>query len=738
MGLFSGTKRTYVSSQAWNLAGDIDLRPQILREVVLSHALDDAVNKSLGERLTSTYLNGSGVRQRNFFRWADQNYFAMPTSTVGGAGQADRATVAAQITAELSLASGDRVEVSSAVIDQADIDYWAEDYVRVNHPTLTASDWSAFYDTATDEVVVSLPGPTEERFAADADLLWGTVSPDRKLLFASYTIVSEEDDLFVGESDPTFYVYRIGSGNAVLDGLVQADSTSLTEFYPAIPIRLNGQMVNPSLNATQYDAAKQAYRRYTGGSIDKLIANLNDNANIGDVDHAFMVPGVALNTKEKAAQDYIFRFFQQIRQYEVPTDLDFGATGTATSTGTLPAASEVRVYAPALSQHDMRLQWLYMTEELITGNAAHHSGDLGATPLSPGQFKFESGPDVSFFETYTVVIRNSEGDELDTRTREVRYSRTYLMKQESETTYRLLEVFGLEHQNYVYNGQAVIITASQALADTEESGFIVPMHFPTVREMGMVNMTQMATASSYLVLNSYEVVKQKWYQTDFFRFIIVIAAIALSVVTGGGSLAAGAGILGTNAAVGAALGASAATAAIVGAVANAAAGMVLARIISAGATAIFGDEVGAIVAAVVTFAVLTIGPSLAGGAEFDWSSLMTSESIMSMTDAVSGAYRGIVEADILERQEELVTLQENYQERLTEIEELRETVLGNGAVYADVLLEDILDRTFFTAFESPQTFLDRTLLNGSDIVALTQAAVSDYVSMSLDLSNNLV
>ena len=103
---------------------------------------------------------------------------------------------------------------------------------------------------------------------------------------------------------------------------------------------------------------------------------------------------------------------------------------------------------------------------------------------------------------------------------------------------------GLKHKNTIYKGKGVSISSKDAMNDNDESGFVIPLHEEVFREMSLVNATQSSFANSYLLINCYEVVKQKWYQTGAFKIVLIIVVIIISVFTyGAGAVLAMGGVV---------------------------------------------------------------------------------------------------------------------------------------------------------------------------------------------------
>ena len=368
-----------------------------------------------------------------------------------------------------------------------------------------------------------------------------------------------------------------------------------------------------------------------------------------------------------------------------------------------------------------------MIETENLGNAKTFDG-IGSRGLAKvGEFWFHVGPEL-------VLPSVSKPDIFNTgiSVQENRYSRVYLFHQYSKRRYRRLECVGLIHHNYIYEGHAAVDDAAAALADPEESGFIVPMHYPTLITLGGVKATQLATSCSYLVFNSYSIVKIRWYERGIFKIILVIASVALSIFTAGASLAAAGGILGANLAVGVAIGASAASAAVVGAVANALAAIVLTTIISEASVALFGEKIGAIIATVVSIVAMKYAGQYANTGNFDvnWSDMMRADKLLELGSAVSKTYTDWVNADTAEMYAEAQSLLTGQEDKLAEVAKLSEEILGmTSGEINPMMLTDA--KEYFG--ETSETFLSRTLMTGTDIAELTRAMVENFAEISLEL-----
>jgi hypothetical protein len=264
---------------------------------------------------------------------------------------------------------------------------------------------------------------------------------------------------------------------------------------------------------------------------------------------------------------------------------------------------------------------------------------------------------------------------------------------------------------------------------------LVPLHYPTFTALGMKTYTQLSTSCVYMVFNCYKVVKKKWYQRGFFKIIVVIAVIVISVVlfapSGGTSSFLGAGLLGSSAAVGAALGFSGLAAAIVGAVANAIAAALLLKIVQAASIAIFGDKLGLIIGTIAGIVALNVGTNFmnTGSLSMNWGALTKADSLLRLTSAVGNDFAQIEMQKVQGYAEKSEAAEKDYEQQSQQISDLYAQNIGSDRGIFDPMS---LTSIGSLLIESPDAFLNRTLMTGSDIAQLTQDLLSNFTELTLE------
>lgn len=537
------------------------------------------------------------------------------------------------------------------------------------------------------------------------------------------------------------YIYRYGSGNSVLDAMFETKE-SVGDFLPFIPVRIKNKMIDSSKFVDYLPTITKAYKKATNSKLSKLLEKVKDNDDISDIDYAYCVFGVSLNVKDNASRKYVYKFFEQMHvslgndpSYQefrakmvvaeasnnhfkewlaaqsVPSDPLYGTPQPVLIPYPPSPEFKVRLQSNGLMNFNLAVIWKDLTVSSGSG--------LKEPDKKVGDCWFVLEPEYTYnydIQNGTQVIVNVE-----------KHNNMVIYLQESKTVWRSIIVTGLYHKNKIYGGKSVTIDAEDALKDTDESGFIVPINRAIMAQMSVKDSTQMATACNIMVFNCYQVVKQKWYQSSWFKVVIVVIAIVITVYTGG----AGAGLLGTAEAVGTAIGLTGTAAVIVGAIANALAAMILVKLISVASVAAFGEKDGAIIGAIAGVIAVAVGTEMSGGSgsvTSGFSALTKPENIMQLTMAVGDGYAGYMQQAVNETVQETQELLAKYEDQLATISAKYEAAFGSGG---RGIIDPIAITQASTQFiETSDQFLTRTLMTGGDIAAMSQSMIENFAKIT--------
>ncbi len=736
MGLFSSNKIISVASTVYNLAGDEDARPNFLKGNLFSNMIKNS--DSFTDGFIKNYLNGPGIDQQKFFNYSKRNNVStLPSLRITNDVIANESVIESEIDVGIGLTA----EVKETDISTNDITPFVSKWILENHPSRYLEDWLADYNSTTE--VFSVEFPNNDFYSW---LNMGEFNPEKTYLTALYATKDVNNE---NVGDDQFFIYELNSGNVTLDALVvSALSSDFEEFFPSIPVRIDNKSIRHSSYTTLYQEMTKVYKKaFNNNSFDAFIDSVEDNPDLDDIDYAYVVFGVSLNVDEPVCRNYIYRFIEKaaiynavnksstaqsvlddIEAYKIASQAikDWDSTDWSdTPSESIPARpSTPSLIIPGNNtfqiknsnlDFDMRLNWEQCTIDQLTGNVG----------LGVNEYKVVNGPT----ETYTVEETIYAGDEDRIQTTVFTDLNVYIYWQETDSIYRRITLKNFVHQNYIYKGKAVVITAKDALADSENSGFIIPLHYPTFKELGIVSYTQMSTANVFLVFNSYEVTKQKWYQSSFFTIVIVIAVIVASVLINPGLFAGGGGLLGSNLAVGLSLGLTGISALIAGVISNYIAALFVSQFLTIVASEIFGDEFGALVATVVLIA-YSVG--------ITQGSLFSAENLLKITQASGSALNSITQKDINEIGQEFEIEQTQYEKQIDKIQELLKEFNGNDLNFNPIsLIED--NPTFQSSTfvkETLDEYIQRTTMKGSEVVDLTFSMVYDFVQIYQTLPRN--
>lgn len=559
-----------------------------------------------------------------------------------------------------------------------------------------------------------------------------------------------------GWTTSRMFIYKLGSGTYPELDSIGGIGRSTGEFFPHIPVRLWNKPVSPTNNSQLYFEGKKALKKATGAKLDEILKLIETSPSKGEIDHAFVTFGVSLNVKDNMCKLYVYKFFQMIMagmsntdyslwesdflaaqaQQEAWSDWKAAQADPTNPKYGLPEPNFVGIpSAPSSSirlksnrsgvDYDMRISWSGIQEVASTG-LYKPDAKRNQVWIENGDFVVDSSsgfvskmlPKFDFFSTARTGTR--------------------IIWQESLTNYRTIVVKGLNYNNIVYKGKSVNISAYDAIKDSSESGFIIPLHSELYREISLVAGTQMANACTFIVLNSYQVkkIKKKWYQTGIFMVILIIIIIVVTVLTAGAGGALGGGLLGGNAAVGASIGFAAGTAAaaIAGAIANAIAAIIVTRIISAVAVKLFGAKFGAIIGAIASMVAMNVGSSMAAGQGWaaNFGSLMSAPNLLMLTNSVTQMHLQDMQASTMKVVQETEALLAEYEKESGRIKELYELNFGMGNGIDVRALAEMASKFEFR-YESEAGFMGRTLMTGTDIANLSQDMVDNFVSMTTSL-----
>jgi len=545
--------------------------------------------------------------------------------------------------------------------------------------------------------------------------------------------------------DPKVYIYKYGSGNSALDDLFSNEISGGPEYFPFIPVRIDNEFLSESHEPEAYAQAKKAFKKSIDGDINEIISELSDSENLADMDYIYAVFGVSANVLENSCRKYLYDYFHRLMVGQQTTISNFDSWQTSVANYNLEMedwniwalAQEdpedplyntdpplvmsfpnaplskitIRSQGDLDTDYQIELGWQWINE--VTGIGLAKPGakkgelwfaDASATAFNGNLFARKSA--------YPVLSKT--------------YDITRLYWQVDETHWLALDIMGMYHRNYIYKGKYVEISLREALADTAESGFIVPLHYPTYKAMSIVDSTQMSTACAFMVFNSYLVKKTGLLGSLIFKIFLIIVIIV--VVVYAPQLAPQ--LAKAAAATGTAVGLSGTTALIVGAAINAIAAMAISSVIMKASIALFGEKLGMIIGTIASIVSANGLANLANGQGMvvNFGNMMSAQNLTMLTSTVGNVYAKFVALEAFETLGKAEDLQKTFDDKQAEIAKLYANNLGYGNGIIDPLA--LLDSSNML-IETASAFLTRTLLTGSDIAEMSMNMIEAFPELTL-------
>lgn len=510
MGFFSST-RTYIASTTVNLVEDT---PKVIQQSVLSSVLNKT-NKVVD--IQNTILYSLANKGSQYYEFGKNKFVhGLPTGTSIGL-VADIAKVETVIQGLY----GTDNKVLSATIDNFELDFIGNTWLRDN------TDWDSTTDTYTyNGLVYKLNNFKVEN---NRIVVYGThptnfIPQPTYRIDSPYLVYQNTSELFyyvtytdtTVTENPKYWVYLVSDGTyPTLD--VEPSQPS-SQFYPVVPLRIsNKSLTSDNQKDTELYKSSKELLSILDVSIAELEEGVNANPDIEDVDHAYFMLGVAIDSQVEGSQQYLFDFFSNLRNVSRITKDIYTEWK---SDPDVKGAPPVNYYHMTDRTWKFYLVYNYIDEVTTQGVI----GDVGYT-------KVDISPQSPIIESYDV----SQGQGQST-TRTITYesdlSVVVLTRQVTPTQIKVITVSGLVSFNKIYETNRNYVINLQSVKNDEEI-LMIPLVHTIVEDMKWEDRNPIYYDSIKVVFNAFEKVKLKWYETGFFKIVTVVLAISLAVFTGG-------------------------------------------------------------------------------------------------------------------------------------------------------------------------------------------------------------
>ena len=510
MGLFNKKKTTYHSSSQL-LYEDVK---GIVEQTVLSATVR---NLNIAEALADNIVNGVLTRATAMYRYGKRTedggngyYLGLPYGTKSYISTARETTTKLLIQNETS----DLIHIDSYVFDKDFAQHYAHDFIQNNrgwdstsniitNPPFDPEGHVVYYheaevlaDNSVKIVYINDVSTLYEETIAVANLAQGEL-----YYYVTYRVLDTQAN---PSGEVIYWDYKESSGVYPELDVHEIDEDIISPFYPVVPIRQDSVDLTDAAtrNEAEYSSSKQCLR-YISVDIDQVVEGLNENPDIGDVDHAYIMMAVDLATQKSASKTYLYEFFHDIATTSKLVQKDYDYWEANEKENSPPPVNTI-VIADANFKNE--ISWNYINKTSVTGSI----GAINEVTIETGTI---TPPTDEYGYTYPTTV-------------------LYVRKQIGANEYVELLIKGLQHANYIYPNRTITTDVESAFSgDTPLGNFVIPVNHVIAKNMGTLIAHDMLHDAVRIVFNSKIVTKLKWYETSAFKILAVVLVVVYSVLT---------------------------------------------------------------------------------------------------------------------------------------------------------------------------------------------------------------
>lgn len=498
------------------------------------------------------------------------------------------------------------------------------------------------------------------------------------------------------------YLWNYATGSNLYPSLDDVSAiVKESQYYPIVPIRQYRTNIAKSPSSQVYITGNKLLKKI-GLSMKDLTKSINESGSINDIDDAFFLFSIDMNTPTEVGKEYLYKFWkQEVDENDgLPTYLPSLVGRFRLSNTVPPEMSDIDIPTNRINIYETEFNAIikysgidkYTTPNRVIGKIGTVTLKKVILPL--GSIRTES--------SITNIINS-----FSTRY----YERSYIIleKQISATETETIKVIGLEHESVITGVRGIRWTVTATLSS---GSFFLPMNYDLVKTFTGIDESKLLMESLSMLIYWTTVTKVKtggFLGSFLGKLILVAIIIGIAIVTGYFDpqtfLASLSAMTATEIAI----------------------SIATSLAISYGLKKL--GEMGGIFAVIATVAAmyyLKVGPfaqNAATLAEPSWA-----ESLLNAVTMISDAYSHIISVDMSELMEDVNDFLVATKDKTAQLEaaqDLLDNELGNNVFDPFFIMRR---SSKFNPNESPSAFYARTLNTNPGVVAL------DYTSNFVDIS----
>lgn len=306
-----------------------------------------------------------------------------------------------------------------------------------------------------------------------------------------------------GDGTFTYWTYKANGGTyPAIDRLHTPEWQNGGTYFPWAYFRLNAKDISADMTTPEAKQMKKL-TGYLNMHYEDVADAINQNPDIAQVENAFLMMGVPAVTTNQQELRYLFDYFETLYQ------ISGGALGpskqTATVAGMLTGFFDSSYNDATMVIQDQKFKMALGLRRIFKQRISGHIGDIGFLTTEHGK--------------KSVVSKGADNKEMVSIVSFHIYRR-----QLTDSTYEEIEVQNLKMKYYVFQDYSVT-------ADDDDDILLIPLDKNITDNYSVPDREELYARSLHYVFNSKVVQEIKWYQQGWFKGLMIVVAVVITVLS---------------------------------------------------------------------------------------------------------------------------------------------------------------------------------------------------------------
>lgn len=310
---------------------------------------------------------------------------------------------------------------------------------------------------------------------------------------------------YVGE-ETRYWMYKGGSGaHPTLDAVFIKTPAVNGSFYPFTYFRYNKVSEISNKTTAAYKTSKKLVK-YIRMNYDQVAEAVDHNPGIANVEQAMLIMAVPANSTDPLEKRYLFKFFDNLFSSNANQHTSLASLAIAQS-----QANGNDLARSTLVIQDKRFKMALTNDGLTKRRVAGSIGKVGTH---------------TFFLDETTITRSYlNGVTLEYYDEQYQVKVHVYRKQVSYRIYEEIRVVALQMLYFVYQDYI-------ATGDENDAILLIPIDRSIISTYSLPDRETLFSRSMHYVFNSVVITEVKWYQSDFFQFVMIAVAVYVFITSG--------------------------------------------------------------------------------------------------------------------------------------------------------------------------------------------------------------